>query len=50
MHVPYGWIASNVIEMTHYATAHLNLGVLEGVCILQPQSYADYVGRSGPRS
>ena len=41
MHVPCGCIASNVIEMTRYATAHLNRGVLDGVRILQPRSYAD---------
>jgi CubicO group peptidase (beta-lactamase class C family) len=40
MHVPCGCIASNVIEMTRYATAHLNRGVLDGVCILPAQSYA----------
>jgi CubicO group peptidase (beta-lactamase class C family) len=40
-YVPCGCIASNVIEMTRYATAHLNRGVLNGVRILQPQSYAD---------
>ncbi len=41
MHVPCGCIASNVVEMTRYATAHLNRGVLDGVRILQPQSYGD---------
>jgi CubicO group peptidase (beta-lactamase class C family) len=41
MHVPCGCIASNVVEMTRYAIAHLNHGVLDGVRILQPQSYAD---------
>jgi CubicO group peptidase (beta-lactamase class C family) len=41
MHVPCGCIASNVIEMTRYATAHLNRGELNGARILQPRSYAD---------
>lgn len=40
MHVPCGCIASNVIEMTRYATAHLNRGLLDGVRILPAQSYA----------
>ncbi len=40
-HVPCGCIASNVNEMTRYAAAHLQRGVLAGVRILQPESYAD---------
>jgi CubicO group peptidase (beta-lactamase class C family) len=39
MHVPCGCIASNVLEMTRYATAHLNRGTLDGIRILAPQSY-----------
>ncbi len=38
-HVPCGCIASNVLEMTRYATAHLNRGVLDGARILAPESY-----------
>jgi CubicO group peptidase (beta-lactamase class C family) len=38
-HVPCGCIASNVLEMTRYATAHLGRGTLEGARILAPQSY-----------
>ena len=41
MHVPCGCVASNVLEMTRYATAHLHRGELDGVRILQPQSYTD---------
>ncbi|MBC8077068.1 MAG: beta-lactamase family protein [Chloroflexales bacterium] len=39
MHVPCGCVASNVLEMTRYATAHLNAGVLDGARILAPASY-----------
>lgn len=39
VHVPCGCVASNVLEMTRYATAHLNRGVLDGMRILTPQSY-----------
>lgn len=41
IHVPCGCVASNVIEMTRYATMHLRRGELDGVRILHPQSYAD---------
>jgi CubicO group peptidase (beta-lactamase class C family) len=39
MHVPCGCVASNVLEMTRYATAHLNRGVLDGARILPAESY-----------
>lgn len=39
MHVPCGCVASNVLEMTRYATAHLNRGELDGARILAPESY-----------
>jgi CubicO group peptidase (beta-lactamase class C family) len=38
-HVPCGCVASNVLEMTRYAMAHLNRGELDGVRILVPESY-----------
>lgn len=41
IHVPCGCIASNVLEMTRYATAHLRRGELDGVRILPAPSYAD---------
>ena len=41
IHVPCGCVASNVLEMTRYATAQLRRGELDGVRILQPQSYSD---------
>jgi CubicO group peptidase (beta-lactamase class C family) len=44
IHVPCGCIASNVLEMTRYATAHLRRGELDRARILQPQSYADLWG------
>jgi CubicO group peptidase (beta-lactamase class C family) len=39
MHVPCGCVASNVLEMTRYATAHLNRGELNGARILPAESY-----------
>jgi CubicO group peptidase (beta-lactamase class C family) len=39
MHVPCGCVASNALEMTRYALAHLNRGQLEGSRILAPESY-----------
>lgn len=39
MHVPCGCVASNVLEMTRYAAAHLNRGELDGARILAPESY-----------
>lgn len=39
MYVPCGCVASNVLEMTRYATAHLNRGELDGVRILARESY-----------
>jgi CubicO group peptidase (beta-lactamase class C family) len=41
IHVPCGCIASNVIEMTRYATAHLRRGELDRIRILEAESYAD---------
>ncbi len=41
IHVPCGCVASNVLEMTRYATAHLRRGELDGARILQAQSYTD---------
>ncbi len=38
-HVPCGCVASNVLEMTRYAMAHLNRGELDGRRILAPASY-----------
>jgi CubicO group peptidase (beta-lactamase class C family) len=38
-HVPCGCIASNVLEMTRYATAHLERGTLEGARVLARESY-----------
>lgn len=38
-HVPCGCIASNVLEMTRYATAHLERGTLDGARILGRESY-----------
>lgn len=39
IHVPCGCVASNVLEMTRYAAAHLNRGELDGARILAPESY-----------
>jgi CubicO group peptidase (beta-lactamase class C family) len=39
VHVPCGCVASNVLEMTRYAMAHLNRGELDGTRILAPESY-----------
>jgi CubicO group peptidase (beta-lactamase class C family) len=39
IHVPCGCIASNVLEMTRYAIAHLNRGECDGARILAPASY-----------
>jgi CubicO group peptidase (beta-lactamase class C family) len=50
MHVPCGCIASNVVEMTRYATAHLNRGVLDGGTHPSAAELRGYVGRSGARS
>ncbi|CAN5408900.1 hypothetical protein BH10CHL1_BH10CHL1_44120 [soil metagenome] len=40
MHVPCGCIASSAIEMAQWCRVNLNQGELDGVRILQPESYA----------